>query len=239
MNYVITDGERFIKKALNGKYSPVGNASLADSFNKKVAVNIWKNSLSKAMQQTYYVAEDDGCEYKRCGFTDGELRRKGYKKKSQGIKFNESNSILNRPHLKKWTSRILGYEDLLKDAAERKGVLKKRLNDIDLALCDLSHSTEKYALNAYEGCMENKLHSFLERKRRDIKDELYIVDLICKNLTDSDKDIMSVINGIKGMETRTYEPRILIELFRGNAKTVFCSENVNTIMKRFAEEDWK
>ena len=56
--FVITNGEKFIRCDIDGRYKQVKNLSLAEIYeDKKTALNIVKNSLPKKLAYKYYVAQ--------------------------------------------------------------------------------------------------------------------------------------------------------------------------------------
>ena len=55
--YVITDGAKFVRQDMSGKYNLVSNSAIADFWDSaKVAESILQNSLPKYVSTKYYVA---------------------------------------------------------------------------------------------------------------------------------------------------------------------------------------
>ena len=65
--YVITDGEKYIKSNFNGKVTQATNITMADVFDtKQQAMSFLKNSICKAWQRKYYVAEYENGDVVQC-----------------------------------------------------------------------------------------------------------------------------------------------------------------------------
>ena len=56
--FVLTDGNKFIKCDINGNYKQVNNICVADVYESQgIATNIMLNSIPKSLSRKFYVAE--------------------------------------------------------------------------------------------------------------------------------------------------------------------------------------
>lgn len=87
-----------------------------------------------------------------------------------------------------------------------------QLSKIDQELSDINHYIEFVNLNAAQGYKAYKMIKDRRIKRRSIKNELQVVDIILsKKISETATD--EIQKAISGMDKRKYEPRVLNELF--------------------------
>lgn len=83
---------------------------------------------------------------------------------------------------------------------------------IDKEICDILHYIEFCNLNAAQGYKAYKMLKERRIKRRSIKNELQVVDIILgKKISETATD--EIEKAISGMDKRKYEPRVMTELF--------------------------
>ena len=101
---------------------------------------------------------------------------------------------------------------LIKDATERKETLEKQLKDLEDERLDIEHYIEFQNLNAAQGYKASKELKICRMKRRSVKNELTVINII---LEQKMREVVSseVLHRIQGLDTRTYKPRIRIDLF--------------------------
>lgn len=88
----------------------------------------------------------------------------------------------------------------------------QQLSKVDQELSDVNHYIEFCNLNAAQGYKAYKMIKDRRIKRRSIKNELQVVDIILsKKISETATD--EIKKAIAGMDQRTYEPRVLNELF--------------------------
>lgn len=198
-NYVITDGTRWIMKDRNGKYVPTSCESFADIFSKKQAENIQKCSLAKALRGVFYVekmSEEVPAQVKPV--TDKDIEETGKVMVSEDIKY--------------WLDKATDMSNIANEAINRKRKLCQELSLVDKELCDILHYIEFCNLNAAQGYKAYKMVKERRILRRKIKDEISILDSIL-----GQKVLQTAKNAIQktaeNMDKRTYEPRVLKELF--------------------------
>lgn len=198
-NYVITDGTRWIMKDRNGKYVPTSCESFADIFSKKQAENIQKCSLAKALRGVFYVektSEEVPAQVKPV--TDKDIEETGKVMVSEDIKY--------------WLDKATDMSNIANEAINRKRKLCQELSLVDKELCDILHYIEFCNLNAAQGYKAYKMVKERRILRRKIKDEISILDSILgQKVSQTAKN--AIQKTAENMDKRTYEPRVLKELF--------------------------
>ncbi len=198
-NYVITDGTRWIMKDRNGNYVPTSFESFADIFSKKQAENIYKSSLTKALRGVFHVektSEEVPAQVKPV--TDKDIEETGKVMVSEDIKY--------------WLDKATDMSNIANEAINRKRKLCQELSLVDKELCDILHYIEFCNLNAAQGYKAYKMVKERRILRRKIKDEISILDSILdQKVSQTAKNTIQKI--AENMDKRTYEPRVLKELF--------------------------
>lgn len=197
--YVITDGTRWIMRDRKGKYVPTSCEALADVFTNKQATGIFQSNLSKALKSVFRVQKIDEPS-------------KLIKQISQETVQENTERVSTAENIQRWIDKIDGLNGLATEALHRKDELVQQLSKVDQELSDVNHYIEFCNLNAAQGYKAYKMIKDRRIKRRSIKNELQVVDIIlskkiCETATDE------IQKAIAGMDQRTYEPRVLNELF--------------------------
>lgn len=197
-NYVITDGTRFIYKNYKNKYVPISSEAMADVYNKKQAETIYKNRLPKALKRVFYVKCID------------ESRSDVKQVDSQ--KTYNIEETCEIPNITQWLDKIDTLNGLIQEATKRKQELINSLTTIDRELSDIIHYIEFCNLNAAQGYSAYKMIRERRIKRRVIKNELSVINVILdkESLDHIEDKIEKTVNGLKN---HVYEPRVLTELF--------------------------
>ena len=87
-----------------------------------------------------------------------------------------------------------------------------QLSKVDQELSDIDHYIEFVNLNAAQGYKAYKMIKDRRIIRRSIKNELEVLNIILgKKISETATD--EIQKAISGMDKRTYEPRVLNELF--------------------------
>lgn len=197
--YVITDGTRWIMRDRHGRYVPTSCEALADVFSNKQATGIFQSNLSKALKSVFRVQKIDEPP-------------KLIKQISQETVQENTEKVSTAKNVQRWIDKIEGLNGLATEALHRKDELVQQLSKVDQELSDVNHYIEFCNLNAAQGYKAYKMIKDRRIKRRSIKNELQVVDIIlskkiCETATDE------IQKAIAGMDQRTYEPRVLNELF--------------------------
>ena len=197
--YVITDGSRWITKNRNGKYVPTTCEALADTFGNKEANSVYNNNLSKALKSCFRVMKVD---------KPPELVKQITQEKVNENTETPSNS----ENIQYWIDKISDLNGLASEALHRKDNLLSQLSKIDQELSDIDHYIEVVNLNAAQGYKAYRMIKDRRIIRRSIKNELDVLNIILgKKISETATD--EIQKAIYGMDKRTYEPRVLNELF--------------------------
>ena len=197
--YVITDGTRWIMRDKHGKYVPTSCEALADVFSNKQATGIFQSNLSKALKSVFRVQKIDEPS-------------KLIKQISQETAKKNTERVSTAENIQRWIDKIDGLNGLATEALHRKDELVQQLSKVDQELSDVNHYIEFCNLNAAQGYKAYKMIKDRRIKRRSIKNELQVVDIILsKKISETATD--EIQKAIAGMDQRTYEPRVLNELF--------------------------
>ena len=197
--YVITDGSRWITKNRNGKYVPTTCEALADTFGNKEANSVYNNNLSKALKSCFRVMKVD---------KPPELVKQITQEKVNENTETPSNS----ENIQYWIDKISDLNGLASEALHRKDNLLSQLSKIDQELSDIDHYIEFVNLNAAQGYKAYRMIKDRRIIRRIIKNELDVLNIILgKKISETATD--EIQKAISGMDKRTYEPRVLNELF--------------------------
>ena len=197
--YVITDGTRWIMRDRHGKYVPTSCEALADVYSNKQANSIFQNQLSKALKSCFYVEKTD---------KPPELVKQITQEKVNENTETPSNS----ENIQYWIDKISDLNGLVSEALHRKDNLLSQLSKIDQELSDIDHYIEFVNLNAAQGYKAYKMIKDRRIIRRSIKNELDVLNIILgKKISETATD--EIQKAISGMDKRTYEPRVLNELF--------------------------
>ena len=197
--YVITDGSRWIMRNQKGKYVPTSCEALADIYSNKQADSILKNSLSKALKSCFHLQKID---------KPPELVKQITQEKVNENTETPSNS----ENIQYWVDKVSDLNGLASEALHRKDNLLSQLSKIDQELSDINHYIEFVNLNAAQGYKAYKMIKDRRIIRRSIKNELDVLNIILgKKISETATD--EIQKAISGMDKRTYEPRVLNELF--------------------------
>lgn len=198
-NYVITDGTRWIMKDRKGKYVPTSFITLADLYTKKQADAICNNSLSKALRGIFHVEKVNDVIPKQIKpVTEKDI--------------DETEKVMVSENIQHWLNKVSDLNGLANEALNRKDELVQSLSNIDKELCDVLHYIEFCNLNAAQGYKAYKMIKERRIIRRSIKNELNVLNIILsKKISETATD--EINKCVAGMDKRTYEPRVLKELF--------------------------
>lgn len=197
--YVITDGIRWIMRNRNKKYVPTSCEALADKFSNKSANNVYNNQMPKALKSVFHIQKIDTPPKLVKQITHAEVQE-------------NTETVSVAENIQYWVDKISGLNGLASEALHRKEELINQLSEVDKELCDINHYIEFCNLNAAQGYKAYKMIKDRRVKRRSIKNELDVLNVILgKKISESVSDeLQKMINGLDG---RKYEPRVMNELF--------------------------
>lgn len=197
--YVITDGTCWIMRDRNKKYVPTSNEALADIFGNKEANSVYQNNLSKALKSVFHAEKIDKPPALIKQISHEEVK-------------SNTETVSVAANIQYWVDKVSGLNGLVAEALHRKEELINQLSEVDKELCDINHYIEFCNLNAAQGYKAYKMIKDRRMKRRSIKNELDVLNMILgKKLSESVTN--EITNAVLGMDKRIYEPRVLNELF--------------------------
>lgn len=197
--YVITDGSRWITKNRNGKYVPTTCEALADTFGNKEANSVYNNNLSKALKSCFHLQKID-----EPPTLVKQITQKEIKENTEKVSIAEN--------IQYWVDKVKGLNGLASEAVHRKNELTDQLSTVDKETCDILHYIEFCNLNAAQGYKAYKMLKERRIRRRSIKNELQVLDIILgKKISETATD--EIQKAVEGMDKRKYEPRVMEELF--------------------------
>ena len=134
------------------------------------------------------------------------------KQVSQYDLINNTEKVMVSDNIQIWIEKIDDMNGLVKEAKKRKEVLEKQLRDLEDEKLDIEHYIEFQNLNAAQGYKASRELKNCRVKRRSVKNELMVINII---LDQKVKEMVSneVYQRIKGLDKRTYSPRIRTDLF--------------------------
>lgn len=197
--YIITDGSRFIYRNHSGKFVPTPSEAMADIFSKKQADAIFTNSLPKALKSVFHVEKYDKPSNQVKQVCKEDLK-------------NNTEKVMISDNIQRWLDRISDLNGLAKDALHRKEELQKQLHELEDEKQDIEHYIEFSTLNAAQGYKASKELKVCRMKRRSVKNELLVLDIILEQRVD---EMVSeeIHKRVQGMDRRTYKPRVRTDLF--------------------------
>jgi len=197
--YIITDGSRFIYRNHSGKFVPAPSEAMADIFSKKQADAIFNNSLPKALKSVFHVVKYDKPPEDVKQLTQSELD-------------NNTEKVMVSENIQRWLDKVSDLNGLAKEARRRKEELTKQLHDLEGELLDIEHYIEFSNLNAAQGYKASKDIKECRVKRRSVKNELLVLDIILEQRVD---EMISeeIYKKVQSIDQRTYSPRVRTDLF--------------------------
>lgn len=194
MDYVIRNGSVFIR--LNEKGSPVTcGESQRGLFEYSKAKNICA-SLPKTMKKMNFKVE---------GIPD-------IQPKVEEEKVITTNTYIPSENISKWLDKFGQCADILSEADKRMDELSNCLSDSDKEFQDIIHEIEitgKYDM--YQAWL--KIGAIIQnrKRRRDIKDEMLIINNVFRNGLTYLKKKDNIQNAVDGLSKRKYTLRIVEE----------------------------
>ena len=208
MQYYLVDksGQYYLRQNDNGDYVPVKNVMLADSWKQQSkAKNVLDSCLNKNLRSRYKVI---GIEIKNEVLPELKPLRA-----NESFSKSIAAEQIADGETEKWVGSLSSMKTFIADSEVRKDELTSALSDVDKEVSDILHYIELGTFNAYQGYLAFNMLRQRLKKRRKIKDELFVLTQIGECKITSDK-IESIQQAIHNQNNRKYKPRILSELFR-------------------------
>lgn len=189
-------GDKFISKDLDNKFIFVSDKEKALRFNKKSALNVMINNLTKFGNLRLYEIEDKNESKYQIDYIEE--------------KSNEEIKEYVNLNMKYDLNIIVDVLDNLPAKLENEKIkLNNQLIRISRALTDITHYKElKPKRSASAKCNLDTFETKLLLKRRETKDNLFLIDCALERIKGKNRDIK--------MENRNYVPRELNGLFLDN-----------------------
>ena len=201
MDYIITNRKEAIRLDSAGRPCTC-NHKAAQRFPEEKAQHI-KAHLPKTLQRFHFQVERAGEETVDVPDVD-----------PQTVNIpGESKVIMNTYRagvpscVQAWVNKVKSFNGLAKEAEQRKEFLNGKLSDTDKEIENVKHEIEfSQNMNVCDGYSEYKKMRELLRKRREIKDELFIVTLILSsNLSAVSQN--QIERSAEGLANRKYKYR--------------------------------
>ncbi len=208
MEFVLTNGVKYISHSSDGRYVLVNDISKAETYSKlTTAANVLNNSVPKTISFGFKPLSREYAAIYENKKPNKQLKATPLRTSDNGPKqcpLPESGTS----EINEWIKRLSGMRNITVDMAARKDSLVNSLSTLDLALSDLRHYAEANTLNAVEGYKFYKAVHDVSVRRRQVKDELAVIHTI-EELRINDKDIENAISSINRICSRKYIPRVL------------------------------
>lgn len=172
---------------------------MADIYTRKQADGICKNSLPKALKRIFYVEKYDRPPESVKQVNPIDLK-------------NNTEKVMIAENIQVWLDKINDLNGLVKDVKERKEILEKQLVKLEDERLDIEHYIEFQNLNAAQGYRASKELKTCRVKRRTVKNELAVIDIIL-DLQMKEMVSSKIYQKIEELDKRTYKPRIRTDLF--------------------------
>ena len=178
---------------------PIQSEAMADVFSKKQAEGIYNNSLPKALKSVFHVEKYDKPPDDVKQVTQIELN-------------NNTEKVMVTENIQRWLDRVSDLNGLAKEVKSRKEELLKQLHNLEGELLDIEHYIEFSNLNAAQGYKASKDIKDCRIKRRSIKNELLVLNIILEQRVD---EMVSeeIHKKVQDIDKRTYKPRVRTDLF--------------------------
>ena len=203
MNYVVTNDKLYIRLSSDG--SPVTCSKRnAQVFEKDKADNILKN-LPKVLKNFRF-------KVKPVPQSEQEVPQNKTKTdnvQSEEKKYIRKDSYIPCDEVVQWIEKSRQCSEFVEDATRRRAVLHKKLANVDRELSNCIHQIELEKWNS--GCDGYKLYKLekeILEKRRQIKDELVIIQSVLDN-TKCTIGIKNIEKTFNRLGTRRFEIRII------------------------------
>lgn len=203
MNYVVTNDKLYIRLSSDG--SPVTCSKRnAQVFEKDKADNILKN-LPKVLKNFRF-------KVKPAPQSEQEVpqgKTKTDNVQSEEKKYIRKDSYIPCDEVVQWIEKSRQCSEFVEDATRRRTVLHKKLANVDRELSNCMHQIElEKWKSGCDGYKLYKLEKEILEKRRQIKDELVIIQSVLDN-TKCTIGIKNIEKTFNRLGTRRFEIRII------------------------------
>ena len=203
MKYVITNGSLF----LDGKSRPKKRNEAKVFDTKDLADKYFKSSVSKVLKNIGFKVEKD--EYQSDDSVDNDVNDSGTLIDNSNDKINNGYSPVDITSLQNTINNLSNQLTTLKG---NKAWLIDMESEVDKEISDIMHFIEVNNFSASEGYKLCKAIKDLRLRRRKIKNELELINIV--NMHTLNNVALGHTNkAITGLDKKQYIPRVLQELF--------------------------
>lgn len=205
--YLITDGTKYVKQKVSGKYDYVQNSSIADTWNTiKLANAILQNALPKAIRKDFYVAYWNGQEYVKCTMTDTEKKEQAATNENDSCTYVETELEKTGFNISDFFNNTIKTVSELRVYAKNMSYLEQEYNKKILDVRHYKRDTNT-KLNAIQLQRLEQFEILLERERYECKSNRMIAEIF---LTDLNRlENIKYIEVVKNVKESEYKPEIL------------------------------
>lgn len=193
--YIITNDKVYIARNIDNSIFTTNDINLAIRHNTKIKAENTLSTLPKS--------------YKNLKFKVVEVDDNENSEEQDQVVFDEPISNINT----EIDEIISTIENGFKRLAECKRTMGSKHSNIEKEICDIEHAAEFFNLNASEGFMIYKMLQNARKERRKIKDDILKLKIASNSPLSSWTEGKISQNINSRFESRTYEPRVLKELF--------------------------
>lgn len=142
-----------------------------------------------------------------------DIQMKNLDKKTVEPKIIQENNYIVSENITRWVDKFGTCGDLLNEARQRKEELIGELSTVDKKFSDIIHQIElEDKVNMYIGWQERNIIKENRKKRRDIKDELMIIENVLRRVNTSCLQREQVQKAINGLSKRKYALRVVEDI---------------------------
>lgn len=136
------------------------------------------------------------------------------KTETQTVIYENPETAEEKQYITFWFKKINASKNIRAEAIKRKNELTLLQQELEYYKCDIDHYTEFFNLNCYQGYKVEKIQQNFQRIRRQIKEELGIIDCILRIYNDKlNEQLTTLCRHIIDEKKHTYIPRRLTSLF--------------------------
>ena len=199
MDYMITNSNRKVYIRLNDYGLPVTcDKQYAQRFESSKAHNILEN-LPKTMKKFHFkvVAIPEIPQKEDIQLVQKVIQKKNY---------------IPSEKVTRWIEKFGMCGDILNEARQRKEELLVELSNVDKEFSNIIHQIElEDKVNMYIGWQERNKIKVNREKRRDIKDEIMIVENVLKEVDASCLQRERIKKSVEGLADRKFTFRVVEE----------------------------
>lgn len=214
MPWVITNGKTYVMRDASNHIGTTNSYEKAIKFADRKRADSYRVSLPKTLKNLCFyphlIEEPAASEVIEPVSTAPKA-----KLVTEVVKeIKESQPVINNDLLdmEKFVSQIKNFQEFVIEAKSQRELLFEAQKQCEAEIIDIEHAAEFYNLNAAKGYKMFRRLRDARVRRRQYKDTIAWIDILMES-NPSRVAEANIVNRIRGMERRQYEPRALPELF--------------------------